>query len=104
MPDLILAGELLPVVVDVEADRPPAVRIQIVAEGEPEKIVASRTPKIRDGHLDTSFTGLAPGAYEVRVTGLGTGSPVSPVTAPVLVWPPEPFQRRLPRETGVRLR
>jgi pimeloyl-ACP methyl ester carboxylesterase len=96
VPDLILTGELLPVVVDVEADRPPAVRIQIVAEGEPERIVASRTPRIRDGHLDTSFAGLAPGAYEVRVTGLGTGSPVSPVTAPVLVWPPEPFQRRPP--------
>jgi hypothetical protein len=102
-PDLILAGEFLPVVIDVEADRPPAVRIQIVAEGESERIVASRTPRIRDGHLDTSFAWLAPGAYEVRVTGLGTGSPVSPVTAPVLVWPPEPFQPAS-RETGVHLR
>jgi len=60
------------------------------SQGEPERIVASRAPKIRDGHLDTSFAGLAPGAYEVRVTGLGTGSPIAPVTAPILVWPQEP--------------
>jgi pimeloyl-ACP methyl ester carboxylesterase len=89
VPDLILAGESLPVVVDIEADRPPAVRIEIVAEskaGEREKITASRTPKIRHGHLEASFAGLAPGAYEVRVTGLG----ITPVTAPVLVWTPKP--------------
>lgn len=93
VPDLILAGESLPVVVDVEADRPPAVRIQIVAEGkagEREKIAASRTPKIRHGHIETSFAGLAPGAYEIRVTGLSIGSPLAPVTAPVLVWTPPP--------------
>jgi hypothetical protein len=93
VPDLILAGESLAVVVDIEADRPPAVRIAIVAErkaGEREKIVASRTPKIRHGHLETSFARLAPGAYEVRVTGLAIGSPVAPVTAPVLVWAQEP--------------
>ncbi|MGH3586514.1 MAG: esterase/lipase family protein, partial [Pseudonocardia sp.] len=93
VPDLILAGESLAVVVDIEADRPPAVRIAIVAEGkagEREKIVASRTPKIRNSHLETSFTGLAPGAYEVRVTGLAVGSPIAPVTAPVLVWAQEP--------------
>jgi hypothetical protein len=44
VPDLILGGESLPVVVDIEADRPPAVRIQILAEtaaGDREKIVAS---------------------------------------------------------------
>jgi pimeloyl-ACP methyl ester carboxylesterase len=92
VPDVILDGESLPVVVDIEADRPPAVRIQIVAEtgaGEREKIVASRTPKIRQGRLETSFAGLAPGAYEVRVTGLAIGSPIAPVTAPVLVWTPQ---------------
>lgn len=91
VPDLILAGESLPVVVDIDSDQPPAVRIQIVAEspaGTPEKTVASRTPKIRHGHLETSFTDLAPGAYKVRVTGLAHGSPLTPVTAPVLVWTP----------------
>lgn len=89
--DLILANESLTVVVDIEAERPPAVQIQIIAEGkagEREQIVASRTPKIRQGHLETSFAGLAPGAYEVRVTGLAIGSPIAPVTAPVLIWPP----------------
>ncbi len=92
VPELILAGEALTVDVDVDADPPPAVRVQIVAEhgvGQREKIVASRTPTIRDGHLATSFTGLAPGAYEVRVTGLTPGSPITPVTAPALVWAPE---------------
>ena len=93
VPELILASESLPVIVDIQADPPPAVRVQILAErnaGQREKIVASRTPKIRNGHLETSFTGLVPGAYEVRVTGLAPGSPVTPVTAPVLVWAPEP--------------
>jgi hypothetical protein len=70
VPELILDGEALRVVIDIEADPPPAVRIQILAEsaaGEREKIIASRTPKIRHGHLETSFAGLTPGAYEVRV-------------------------------------
>ncbi|MGH3807873.1 MAG: hypothetical protein ACRDRU_14870 [Pseudonocardiaceae bacterium] len=92
VPDLILASESLPVVVDIEADRPPAVRIQLIAEsatGEREKIAASRTPTIRHSHIATSFTGLAPGAYEIRVTGLDNGSPITPVTAPVLVWTPQ---------------
>jgi hypothetical protein len=62
VPDLILDGEALPVVVGIEADPPPTVQIQILAEsaaGEREKIIASRTPKIRHGHLETSFAGLA---------------------------------------------
>lgn len=91
VPDLIFDGEALPVVVDIEADPPPAVRIQILAEsaaGAREKIIESRTPKIRQGHLETSFAGLAPGAYEVRVIGMAIGSPIAPVTAPVLVWTP----------------
>ncbi len=93
VPDLILAGEDLPVTVDIEADPPSAVLIQIVAAGaagQREHVVASRTPRIRDGRLQTRFTDLAPGGYEVRVTGLNPGSPVTPVTAPILVWTPEP--------------
>lgn len=51
--------------------------------------MASRTPKIRHGHLETSFAGLVPSAYEVRVTGLAIGSPIAAVRAPVLVWTPQ---------------
>jgi len=94
VPDLILAADALPVAVDIESDSPPAVLVQVVATGAAadrrEHVVASRTPRIRDGRLETRFTGLAPGGYEVRVTGLTPGSPVTPVTAPVLVWTPEP--------------
>jgi hypothetical protein len=85
VPDLILANEPLPVDVDIEADRPPAIQIQIIAEsktGEREKIAASRAPKIRNGHIEISFTGLAPGAYDIRVTGVTTAS--------VLVWTQQP--------------
>ena len=70
--------EALPVVVDIEADPPPAVRIQILAEstaGEREKIIASRAPKIRHGHLETSFAGLTPGAYEVGCLGWPSAHP-----------------------------
>jgi hypothetical protein len=42
------------------------------------------------GHLETSFAGLAPGAYEVHITGLAIGSPITPVTVPLLVWTPQP--------------
>jgi len=93
VPDLTLAGQDLPVTVDIEADPPPAILIQIVAASAADRrehLVASRTPRIRDGHLQTRFTDLAPGGYEVRVTGLNPGPPVTPVTAPILVWTPEP--------------
>lgn len=91
VPDLILAGEPLRLAIDIDAERPPAVLVHVLAEttaGEPEKIVPSRAPRIRNGHAETSFTGLPPGAYTIRVTGLTPGSPITPVTAPVLVWPP----------------
>jgi hypothetical protein len=57
----MLAGEPLPVAVDVQAGPSPAIRIQIVPEtrtGEREKIAASRNPRIRNGHVETSL--LAP--------------------------------------------
>lgn len=95
-PDLLVAGEPLPVDVTVEPvgdDPAPAVRIAVVAEhpaGERERVATARTPTLRDGKLTTTFADLAPGAYEVRVTGLTTGSPITPVTLPVLVWSPDP--------------
>ena len=54
---------------------------------QPEKVVAARTPPVRDGHAETTFTDLPPGAYEIRVTGVTPGSPVTPVTVPTFVYP-----------------
>jgi hypothetical protein len=84
VPDLVAVGEPLPVTVDVEGGQQHAVRIEVVDErGRP---VATRTPRMRDGHAETAIADLAPGGYEVRVAGLAAGSPVTPVTAAALVW------------------
>jgi pimeloyl-ACP methyl ester carboxylesterase len=90
-PELALVGEPLTIAVDVEPDtkgRVPAVQIQLV----PESLLASkrtpvtRTPKIRDGHVQTTFDAPPPGAYQVRVSGMAPGSPITPLTTTVLVW------------------
>jgi pimeloyl-ACP methyl ester carboxylesterase len=84
VPDLVAAGEPLPIAVDVEGGQQHAVRIELVDERG--TTVAQRTPRTRNGHAETAIADLPPGAYEVRVAGLAPGSPVTPVTATALVW------------------
>ncbi len=86
VPDVVVLGERLPVSVVIDADARDAVVVSVVNEGG--KTVFSRRPRATDRRIDTGFDDLPAGGYEVRVTGVHTGSPVTPVTAPVLVWDP----------------
>jgi hypothetical protein len=40
----------------------------------------------RESRTVARIDDLAPGAYAIDVTGLGAGSPVSPVSGTTLVW------------------
>jgi Lecithin:cholesterol acyltransferase len=93
-PELVLLGEEISIVAGIEPDsrgNVPAVRITFTPEqsyaSRPSAAVV-RTPRIRDLHLATSFTPEHPGVYKVEVDGVRPGS-VDPVTASVVVWPPE---------------
>src|SRR5262249_31324756 len=81
MPELILAGEPLPVRVRLSDTRRTAVRITVT--GESGRLAAARvlTPP-----ATTGFDGLAPGVYTVDVTGLSATPAIAPVTSTVLVW------------------
>jgi hypothetical protein len=82
LPELLLAGEPLPISVSLAGPHRAAALITVTDEsGHP---VAARgvTPPVT-----TSIAGLAPGVYTVEVTGLGTSSAVSPVSSTVLIWP-----------------
>jgi hypothetical protein len=83
LPELILAGEPLPV--QVRLPDVPRVAVRLTVTDERERLVASRvlTPP-----ADTTVDDLPPGAYTVDLTGVGAGSPVAPVSSTVLVWPP----------------
>jgi pimeloyl-ACP methyl ester carboxylesterase len=90
-PDFVLVGEPLPVLADIEDQQQHGLRIEVLAEqhqDEREKVVAVRTPPVRNGHAETTFD-LPPGAYEIRVTGVTPSSPITPVTATALVWADE---------------
>jgi hypothetical protein len=81
LPELILAGEPLPVRVQLSDARRAAVRITIT--GESGHLASARviTPPAA-----TSVEGLAPGVYTVAVTGLAASPSIAPVTSTVLVW------------------
>ena len=92
-PELVLLGEGITVTVDIESiedERLPAVQIELVPENHSRaRSSVRRTPTIRDRHLETTFNPTQPDAYQIRVTGITPGSPVTPVIATVLVWPPD---------------
>jgi hypothetical protein len=83
LPELILAGEPLPVRVRLPDARRAAVRITVTDESG--HLVAARVvaPPVL-----ASFEGLPPGVYTVDVTSLDASSAVSPVSSIVLVWQP----------------
>lgn len=83
-PELIVAGEVLDVAVDIEGNRQPTVTVR----DEHGAAVATRVPKPRRGHAEAKFDDLTPGGYTVEVTGPPTGLPVSKVVSTVLVWDP----------------
>ncbi len=83
-PDIVLAGHQFP----VTAQRPPDARdsIQITIVDEHQRSVFARRPSGTGGIFHTSAPALPPGGYEIRVTGTRPGSPITPVTFPILVW------------------
>lgn len=83
-PELILAGETLPVQITL----PDGVRhaIRITVTDETDHLIDSRLPRTTNGVITTTVDGLTPGAYTITVTGLNPSSPVAPVSSAVLVW------------------
>lgn len=83
-PELVLAGQ--PVPVDVTLPVGERHGIQITVVNEQGDLIESRSPRPTRGNVHTVLTDLAPGAYTITVTGRGSASPVSPVTSELLVW------------------
>lgn len=89
-PELVLLGEPISVAVEIEPDakqRVPGVEIELIADrptggAQPDR----RLPVIRDGRAEATFSPREPGVYSIRVHGAAPGSPVTPITATVLVW------------------
>jgi pimeloyl-ACP methyl ester carboxylesterase len=79
LPELVIAGEELPVSVQFSGPRRASVRLAITDESE--HLVEAR---VMQPPAATKITDLPPGAYTVSVTGLSPG--VSPVSSTVLVW------------------
>jgi len=79
LPELIVAGEELPVSVQFSGSRRASLRLAITDESE--RLVEARVMR---PPAATRITDLPPGAYTVSVTGLSQG--VSAVSSTVLVW------------------
>jgi hypothetical protein len=89
----VLLGEAITVNVDIEPkedERLPAVQIETCYR-KPlccKTIRAAHRYYPCDRHLETTFDPTQPDAYQILVTGITPGFPVTPVIATVLVWPP----------------
>jgi pimeloyl-ACP methyl ester carboxylesterase len=86
VPDLVLVGEQLPITVQTDPDIRDGILVTVTDERE--RSVFARQLRPKAGTVTTATGVLAPGAYEVKVTGTHDGSPITPVTAFVLVWDP----------------
>ena len=81
VPELILAGEQLPVEVSVPGRQPTAVTVT----DETGQLIWAHVAK---PSATTIVDDLAPGVYTVRVNGVGLGNGIAPVSSTVLVWDP----------------
>lgn len=86
VPDLVLAGEPLPITVRVDPTVRDAILVTVIDERQ--RPVYARQPAVKAGTLTVTTGVLPPGGYEIRVTGAHDGSPITPVTAHALVWDP----------------
>lgn len=86
-PELLLPGEPLTVLIDVEPgdQRTPALEVRLVSETGVETSPPQR-PRVRDNHAHITFPPPPPGAHTVAVAGITPSSPVTPVSQVVLVW------------------
>lgn len=87
-PELVLAGEPLPVTVDLDEQARHALRITITDDNEHQ--VDQHQPRTRNGQAKITLNGLPAGAYTITATGTAPSSPVTPVSATVLVADPTP--------------
>ena len=84
VPELLLAGEPLPVTVELPGEQNHGLRVTLTNEAGHVHDV--RTPQPRTGSSATIFTDLPPGAYTVTVTGLSPTSPLAPISSDTLIW------------------
>jgi hypothetical protein len=86
VPELILAGDDLPVRVTTVDEGRHGIRITVT--DQTGKLVDSRASVPSKGTSAATIDALAPGAYTIDVTGIGAGTPIAPVSCDVLVWDP----------------
>lgn len=69
------------------AQLPPDTRdaVRITVLNEHQRSVFARRPSGANGVFHTNAPGVAPGGYEIRVTGTRPGSPIAPVTTTILI-------------------
>lgn len=83
-PELLLAGEPLPITIATIDDQPAALLLTIRDEsGAPFE---ARVLTARTGAVETVVDGLPPGAYSIDVDGQDPAFPMAPVSADLLVW------------------
>ena len=84
-PDLILAGDPLPIRIATTNDNTQPVRITVTDENQ--KTIDSRIARPRDNApVTTLIEDLPPGAYSIDITGLTPSSTIAPVSGDVLIW------------------
>jgi alpha-beta hydrolase superfamily lysophospholipase len=88
VPELLLAGQPVP----VEVTLPPGQRvgIRVTVTDEHGNLSDARTLKPSHGRARTEFTDLPPGGYTIDVTGVSPGNPIAPVSSDLLIWTDPP--------------
>jgi hypothetical protein len=83
-PELVLAGQTLPILVTTVDHVRHATRLTIT--DETGHLVHAQVLNRTTGTSATVIEDLAPGAYAITIAGVRAGSPIAPVSADVLVW------------------
>ncbi|MCG5437838.1 esterase/lipase family protein [Micromonospora foliorum] len=84
-PDLLFAGEPLPIHVATTDGNAHLIRITVSDENH--KVVDARVTRPTDGTTTTTLIeDLPPGAYTIDVAGLTPSSPIAPVSTNTLIW------------------
>lgn len=84
-PDLELEGESVTISTDLDQNAQHAQ--QVTTTDEHGHQLDQRQLRPRNGHADTTLTGLPPGAHTLTVTGTAPASPVTTVQATLLIAP-----------------
>lgn len=79
VPDLVIAGQPLPITATIDTG------IQITVTTERNRVVFARRPAVTHHEARLTVPALPPGAYQIAVTGANPRTPVTPVTAQLLV-------------------